>query len=158
MTARCLGICVLFPRQEPNVCGSARRNHDPAVIHWDVSAWASAVVFTAATTGRIAHLQCEPWGQDGVMLKRKSVFFLWAAVVFQWGYIGIECIQNTELFSTFLELSHRLFYDKQIHLNISDKNPIMKKMIFLHPTNWFYWLYLPRSWGNTTEVNMILCF
>lgn len=51
------------------MCGSARRNHDPAVIHGDVSARASAVVLTAAPAGHRAHLQCEPWGQDTIMLK-----------------------------------------------------------------------------------------
>lgn len=39
LTDCCLGICVLFPRQEPSICDSDRQNHDPGVRRCDASAW-----------------------------------------------------------------------------------------------------------------------
>lgn len=47
MTVCCLGICVLFPRQDPSV-GLPDRT---AVQQCDVSAWTLAAVLTAATAG-----------------------------------------------------------------------------------------------------------
>lgn len=76
MTARCLGICVSFPRHEPSVCESARPNHDPAEYTVMCQPCALAVALTAALTEGTSDPQYEKWGEDTVRLKLKEHFFL----------------------------------------------------------------------------------